>query len=74
MKQRQRGSSGTIKLFTMSICQLLQIKYLLLTDSKFLDLTPPPPKKNPNKNLLLQIITKLNNDLIQPVDGSQVSS
>lgn len=43
MKQRQRGSSGTIKLFTMSICQLLQIKYLLLTDSKFLDLTPPPP-------------------------------
>lgn len=73
MKQRQRGSSGTIKLFTMSICQLLQIKYLLLTDSKFLDLTPPP-KKNPNKNLLLQIITKLNNDLIQPVDGSQVSS
>lgn len=73
MKQRQRGSSGTIKLFTMSICQLLQIKYLLLTDSKFLDLTPPP-QKNPNKNLLLQIITKLNNDLIQPVDGSQVSS
>lgn len=44
MKQRQRGSSGTIKLFTMSICQLLQIKYLLLTDSKFLDLTPPQKK------------------------------
>lgn len=49
MKQRQRGSSGTIKLFTMSICQLLQIKYLLLTDSKFLDLTPPPKKKPQQK-------------------------